>query len=107
MSQNTREFIEQLKEPQSMGAIEAMATGLTEGVKAFLDGAGKVWDAAQPMVSHGCTEAAAAIFHGNAHVMNDYHMRGNDGVEQAPDHGLPAIEAAKQPEMEQERGGRE
>ena len=60
MSKNTREFIEQLKQPESMGTIEAMTAGLTQGVKAFLDGAGKVWDEAQPMFDHGRTEAAAA-----------------------------------------------
>jgi hypothetical protein len=57
---------------QSMGAVQAAATGIVEGVKAFVDGIGQVYDLAQSSptlnawAEHGTTELASGLVNGNA-----------------------------------------
>jgi hypothetical protein len=59
----------------SMGALEALAGGLKEGMKAFTEGVGNAFDAAQSspvlndMANHGRSELAAALFNGSPYVM--------------------------------------
>jgi hypothetical protein len=58
---------------------------------------GAVWDGMAPMVNHGRSEAAAALFNGNAYVM---YQRGTAGVEQGQDQPLHGPDV-KQPEVQQ------
>jgi hypothetical protein len=108
MATEQQQFKDILNPPQqSMGFTEAAQEGLSVAFKGLIEGLGQVWDGAKPAFDHGRTEAAAALFSGHGHVM---YMKGQEGIEQgqdqAPDHGLPPIEAVKQPEtLQQERGG--
>ena len=109
MSKASRQFIEQIKQPEaSMGALEATKEGVVGAIAAFLSGAKEVgdfvWDTGKPMFDHGRTEMAAALFspHGSGFVM--YGGDNQQGQNQ-PMHGLPA--ETKQPEVEQDRGGHE
>ncbi len=86
MSKATHEFFEEVKanEP-SRGALEAVMNGIKEGLGAYREGLGQVWDGVTPMFDHGRMELAAALFHGNAaHVV---YMR--DGDTHGQDHSPP------------------
>lgn len=105
MSKESKESKEAFKE--IMRPAEPVAEAAQGGLAAILSAAkdigGQVWDAAAPMANHGKTELAAALFspHGSGFVMYGGHDRQNE--QQAPDHGLPAIEAVKQPEAQKEQ----
>jgi hypothetical protein len=100
---------------QSMGAIQALATGLKEAVQGFADGMGQVYDLAQSspslnhMASMGTHEIAAALF-GPNHSGFVMYPRGNrddhgvHGPEQSPDQARDMQQDA--PELHRERGGR-
>jgi hypothetical protein len=90
----------------SQPEAEVAQGGLSAILSAAKDIGGQAWDAAKPMFDHGRTELAAALFRGDAHVM---YMKssGNEQEQKEPDHGLPPIEAAKQPEVEEQSRGRE
>jgi hypothetical protein len=94
MSKATKAFIEQLK----AGEQPDLAETIREAAVAFKEAGGQLWDAAKPMFDHGRTEAAAAIFMGNAHVL---YMKGQEGVEQGQE------QAKDEPQQQQEQGGRE
>lgn len=78
MSKQTNQFFEQLKN----GEQPTFVDGIKEAAATLKDIGGQIWDGAKPMFDHGRTEAAAALFSGNAHVM---YMRGNDGIQQGQD----------------------
>lgn len=111
MSKATRKVFEEIKSGESMGAVQALREGISEGVGAFLSAAkevgGQIWDGVAPMANHGRTEMAAALFQGSHFIM---YMKGQEGIEQGqdqvPDNGLP-IETVKPPEVQQERAGME
>jgi hypothetical protein len=109
MSKATRQFLESIKQAaqpervmEALGAvkdgIQAVAPGLSVG-KVL----GDIGTELKQQVAHGGHETAAALFNGSAFVMYPRH----DGQREDPQHGLPPVEAAKQPEAEQEqsRGG--
>jgi hypothetical protein len=107
MSKKTQAFFEQLKEGEpTIGAIQAVK----EGIQAVAPGLSlsnilsDIGTELKQMGSHGAHEMAAALFNGSSFVM--YPRTGQNGVEQTPEQG-PAIEAMKQPEQEQSRGGME
>lgn len=99
MSRQTNEFFEQLKGGQQPSLVET----IKEAAASMKDIGGQIWDGMKPMFDHGRTEAAAALFSGQGHVM---YMKGQEGIEQGQDQIQPP-EAAKAPEVEQNRGGRE
>ncbi|QJW93236.1 hypothetical protein [Frigoriglobus tundricola] len=94
MSKKTNAFFEQLKNGEEPGLAES----IRDAAASLKEVAGQLWDAAKPMFDHGRTEAAAALFIGNAHVM---YMKGADGVEQDQEPGKD------EPQQQQEQGGRE
>jgi hypothetical protein len=108
MSKETQRLSEILKPPeQSMGAV----TAKKEGIQAVLPGLSlskvlsDVGTELKQQWAHGSHEMAAALFNGSAFVMYPR----QEGEREDPQHGLPAIEAVKQPEAQQEqsRGGME
>jgi hypothetical protein len=108
MSKETQRLSEILKPPeQSMGAV----TAEKEGIQAALPGLSlskilsDVGTELKQQWAHGAHEMSAALFNGTAFVMYPR----NDSQREDPQHGLPPIEAVKQPEAQQEqsRGGME
>jgi hypothetical protein len=100
MSKETREFFERLKnvkndDTPAIGTGKAIGEGLKEGIMAFRDGLGQVWDAATPMFDHGRTELAAALFSGHAHVM---YMHNENAVEE------PQRELTSEPLQKKQEG---
>jgi hypothetical protein len=100
------QFAEILKQPEPMGAIEAVK----EGVQAIAPGLSlsnilsDIGSELGRLGVQGQMEMASAIFNGSAFV--PYGPGQYTPDEKALDHGLP-IEAMKQPEVEQSRGGME
>jgi hypothetical protein len=94
MSRKTHAFFEQLKAGEEPGLAESVR----EAAATLKEVAGHLWDGAKPLFDHGRTEAAAALFIGNAHVM---YMKGQDGAE----HGQEPVK--DEPQQQQEQGGRE
>jgi hypothetical protein len=94
MSKQNRQFLEQLKSGEQPGLVEA----IQEAAASLKEAGGQLWDAAKPMFDHGRTEAAAALFIGNAHVM---YMKGQDGTGQGQEH------VNEESQQQQEQGGRE
>ena len=116
MSGEAKEFLESIKQPeQSIGAVEAAV----EGVSAFLSQMKEIGGAVG--MGPNPSSATAALRprrHSSAPTKRLRHVRALprasscEGQEQVPDHGLPPIEAVKQPEVqqpeikqEQDRGG--
>lgn len=94
MPKSTDDFFAQLKAGEQPSLVEA----IREAAASLQDIGGQLWDGAKPMFDHGRTEAAAALFIGNAHVM---YMKGQEGA-------APAQEQVKdEPQQQQEQGGRE
>jgi len=107
MSKAAEKFFENIKPPeQSIGAIEAVK----EAVQAIAPGLSlskffnDIVETSVDMWNHGRTELVEGIL--NAHDGHIMYMKGEKDISQdkAPDHGLP-VEAVKQPEVEQDRGG--
>ena len=104
----SKEAFKQIMEGPSMGPIEA----IKEGIQAIAPGLSlsnilsDIGSELGRLGVQGQMEMASAIFNGNAFV--PYGPGQYTPSERTPDHGL-AIEALKQPEMQQEqdRGGRE
>ena len=78
MSKQTNQFFEQLKSGEKPTLVE----GIKEAASSLKNIGGQIWDGMKPMFDHGRTEAAAALFSGNAHVM---YMKGQEGIEQGQD----------------------
>ena len=110
----TNPLAEQLfgNQQQSMGAMQAMASGIQEGLQGLVDGVGKAYDLAQSspalnhMASMGSHEIAAALFGptGSGFVMyprGDRDDHGLQGPGQAQEQGH-----GQEPQQEQqlERG---
>jgi hypothetical protein len=103
---------------QSMGALEAMASGIKEGIKGFVDGVGKAYDIAQssPEINHmasmGTHELAAALFSPahSAFVMYPRGGREDHGIHGPKESGEQAQDGQGQHQdtnsQQQERGGR-
>jgi len=89
---SSKKFFEQLKNGQEPTLLES----IKEAASALREAGGQLWDAAKPMFDHGRTEAAAALFIGNAHVM---YMKGNEGDEQGKDQ-TQNVEQTQQQESE-------
>ncbi len=78
MPKDTKQFFEQIKSGEQPTLIDA----IKEAASSMKEIGGQLWDGMKPMFDHGRTEAAAALFSGQAHVM---YMKGQDGVEQGQD----------------------
>lgn len=78
MSKNTQEFFEQLKSGEQPTLVES----IKEAATSLKDIGGQIWDGLAPSFNHGRSEAAAALFSGNAYVM---YMRDQNGIGQAQD----------------------
>ena len=90
----------------SMGVIEAAKEGI-QAVAPGLSLSNILHDIGSELGRlgvQGQMEMASALFNGNAFV--PYGPGQYTPSEPAPDHGLP-VEAVKQPEVQQERAGRE
>jgi hypothetical protein len=91
---------------QSMGGMEALTTGLKEGIKSLADGVGKAFDLVQssPALNHAATmgthELAAALFNGSGFVM--YPRTG--GKEDPAQEKDGPEQGQQQHEQEHERG---
>ena len=100
-------FAEIMKPPEPMGAIEAV----TQGIQAIAPGLSlsnilsDIGSELGRLGVQGQMEMASALFNGNAFVPYGPGQY-TPTPDQSPDHGLP-IEAMKQPEIEQSRGGME
>ncbi len=78
MSKQTQQFFEQIKS----GGQPTLIEGIREASFSMKEIGGQIWDGLKPMFDHGRTEAAAALFSGQGHVM---YMRGQEGIEQGQD----------------------
>ena len=65
MSKQTQQFFEQIKS----GGQPTLIEGIREASFSMKEIGGQIWDGLKPMFDHGRTEAAAALFSGQGHVM--------------------------------------
>src|SRR5579863_10182394 len=93
MSKHTQRFFEQIKSGEQPTLVE----GIKEAASSMKEIGGQIWDGLAGMFNHGRSEAAAALFSGNAYVM---YMKGQEGIEQGQDQVKEAPE-------HQRDGGRE
>ena len=77
MSRETQKFFEQLQSGEPPTLIES----IKEAASSLKDIGGAIWDGLKPAFDNGRTEAAAALFSGNAYVLYSK----SDGVEQGQD----------------------
>ncbi len=94
MSKQIKAFFDDIKAGNEPSLVET----IREAAASLKEVGGQLWDASKPMFDHGRTEAAAALFIGNAHVM---YMKAPEGVEQGQE------QVKDEPQQQQEQGGRE
>ncbi len=97
MSRKPEELFTQAERPGLMESIKEAGAALRQA-------GGAIWDAGKPMFDHGRTEAAAALFRGDAHVM---YMKGTGSEQEQGQAQGKDVEPTKQPEaqQQQDRGG--
>src|SRR5215472_5757805 len=90
-----------------MGAVQAAATGIVEGAKAFVDGVGKAFDIAQssPTLNawfeHGATELASAMHNGNAFLPYGWGGSHGQSEKELADQAFGRAEITDAPKEEQ------
>src|SRR5262249_46852146 len=90
-----------------MGAVQAAATGIVEGVKGFVDGVGKAFDIAQssPTLNawfeHGATELASGLVNGNPFLPYGWGGSHGQSEKELAAEAFGHKEIAEQPKEEQ------
>ena len=103
MSEASREFFSgATNSGPEIGATEAAMEGMKEGVMAYREGLGKVWDALTPAFELGAEEFTRALYNGNAYVFHGDTIPQEQSHHEQPQHGLPVEPMRKQVDIERE-----
>ena len=102
-----REVFSKQQPQESMGAVQAAATGIVEGVKAFADGIGKAFDLVQSSptlnawAEHGATELASGLVNGNAFLPYGWGGSHGQSEKELADQAFGRAEITEAPKQEQ------